>query len=290
MTDENKGGGEEQGAEEKKAPTADQFGVTLNEGGEEVTQEEVIKKEDKSEKEKTDEEKEAEKIANNPTVKALEDKIKEYGENLTGQRTAHEKEVADLKKQLADALAGKGGGEGDDKGGENVMFKDIKFSKDLTEEERDDMTATEIALFDQNAQQQVAMNKLFETVQSTTKSVEEVKVTDLNSSAQVEATRLATEAIAVNKDLAKDATELKDKIIVEFNEFNNEGITPEKLVERMQKALNNVHGYTPPKEQEKKGGNGNNAIKENKAGGGDTSAIDAIVAGITKSNEGTYNL
>jgi len=285
MTEQEK----EAGAGEGKAPNVDQFGVAVDDTGNEITQEEVIKTEDKSGKAKTDEEKEADKIATNPAVVALEAKIKEYGENLTGQRTAHEKETADLKKQLADALTGKGGGEG---GAEDAdaMFKDIKFSKDLTEDERDDMTATEIALYDANANNQVAMNKMFATINKGQKTADEQKVTDLNSSATIEATRIATEAFTANPELATNATELKDKIIVEFNEFNNEGITPEKLVERMQKALNNVHGYKAPKEQEKKGGNGSGAVKDGEGGGKDTSVVDSIVSGITKANEGGYNL
>lgn len=275
---------EDTGADENKdAPQADQFGVVLNPDGLEAKPEEAT--DDKGGKEKTDEEKKADDIANHPSVVALNDKIKEYGENLVGQRQAHDKEVSELKQKLADALAGK-----KPEGGEaEAMFKDIKFSKDLSDEQKDDMTDTEIQLFDQNAGLQTAMNKMFDAISNQTKQSEEAKVEDLNSSANVEASNLAAEAIKINPELATDAKELTDKIIVEFNEFNNEGISPDKLVERMKKALNNVSGYTPPKEQEKKP-SGKNPVKSGSAGAGDPHGIDGIVASVNTDNKGEYNL
>ena len=81
---------------------------------------------------------------------------------------------------------------------------------------------------------------------------------------------------------------MKDLIIVEFNDYNNEGLTPEKLVERMKKALNNVTGYTPPKEKSVKDAGGS-AIKDTQ-GGKDTSVVDGIIASVGKDNKGSYNL
>lgn len=289
MPEEKNKGGE---GEEVTTPQADQFGVTLNSDGTEVSQEETITKEEEGKKETDEEKKKKDDIENHPAVVALKTKIEEYGNNLAGQRTAHEREVAELKTQLAEAL--KNGGKKDGDGEVEPMFKDIKFSKDLPKEELDDMTDAEIRLFDQNAEQRVAMNKMFaeitksgKTAETAVKTVEEQKVEDLNTSARTEASRLAEEAIKANPALAKDAKELTDKIIVEFNEFNNTGLTPEKLVERMQKALNNVHGYTPPKEQEKKGGN---KPVTDQAKGADPFGIDKIVSSVNKGNDGNYNL
>lgn len=290
MTDINKGGE----VEAPKTPQADQFGVTMNPDGTEyvppVEAPAEEPKKDKDGKPVVEKKSDAEDIENHPAVVALRTKIEEFSTNLTGQRTAHEKEVAELNKKLADALTGKKPEEGAE-----VMFKDIKFSKDLTKEERDDMTDAEIALFDQNANMQVAMNKMFETVstvgkktEETVKTVEEQKVEDLNASAKVEAVRLADEAIKTNPTLAKDARELADKIIVEFNEFNNVGLTPEKLLERMKKALNNVSGYVPPKEAVQHKPTGDPV-----SGGGkptDQFGVDAIVAGVNKKNDGNYDL
>lgn len=286
MPEEIKKNGEGEGADNPTTPQPDAFGVTLNSDGTEVPQSKVEQEEggDKP-KDKTGDD----DISKNPVVVELQTKIKEYGENLSNMRQSYEGKITELNKQLADALQGK---KPDNAGGnddENVMFKDIKFSKDLPKEELDDMTDTEIRLFDQNAQNQVAMNEMFKTIKGLNKVTEEKKVEDLNSSARSEAISLAEEAIKADSTLAKDAKELADKIIVEFNEFNNTGISAEVLKARMKKALNNVEGYTPPKEQENKGGNNKNPVK-NGGGGGDTSKVDAIVNNLDTENKGDYDL
>ncbi len=272
----NKDGGEE----EATAPQPDEFGVTISDDGSEVTQEKVVEKEEDKSDEKDKEKK-------TPEMAVLETKLEEYSKNLIGQNDV----ISKLQAKIATLESG--GGKKDSEDGKevaDVLFKEIKYSKDLTEEQRDDMTPTEIALYDANATQQEAMNKMFKTIQTGQKTQEEAKVSDLNSSANTEASKLAEEAIKVSPDLAKDARELADKIIVEFNEFNNDGISQEKLVERMKKALNNVSGYTPPKEQEKKSGGGTNAVKDGADKGTDPFGVDAIVAGVNKPNEGEYKL
>lgn len=271
------------GTEETTIPTADQFGVTLNPDGTEISQEKTIKKEgeeDKDGKKKEDEGKEK-----TPEMVALETKVEEYSKNLIGQNDV----ISKLQAKIATLEAGGGKKEVEDS--ENVLFKDIKTSKELTEEQRDDMTETEIALFDANATQQEAMNKMFKAIQSGQKMQEDAKVLDLNASANIEAKKLAEEIIKISPELAKDTNELRDKIIVEFNEFNNEGITADKLAERMKKALNNVNGYTPPKEQEKKaGGSGKNVVKDGAGGSSDPFGVDAIVASVNRDNKGEYSL
>lgn len=278
---------------EATTPQADAFGVTLNPDGTEVSQEQTIAKADEATKATEEAKKKAEEIENHPAVVALKAKIEEYGSNLAGQRSAHERETAELRAQLAQAL--KGGNGEDDKGKPKAMFADIKFSKDLPKEQLDDMTDAEIRLFDQNAQMQTAMNAMFaeisaskQALQDTEKKTEEQKLQDLNTSARAEATRVAEEVIKTNPELAKDAKELADKIIVEFNEFNNTGLTQEKLVERMQKALRNVSGYTAPKEQPTKGGDKKPVTDQAK--GADPFGIDKIVAGVNKGNDGNYEL
>ncbi len=277
-----------EGTEETTVPTADQFGVTLNQDGTEVSQEETIKKEGEDGGDDKGKKKEGEDgEEKSPEVVALEAKLGEYSKNLTGQNDV----ISKLQSQIADLVKGGGTKDGEEgKEGENVLFKDIKTSKDLTEEQKDDMSDTEIALYDANARQQEAMNKMFETINNQNKQTEEAKVTDLNTSANTEASKLAEETIKTNPELAKDAKELQDKIIVEFNEFNNEGISQEKLVERIKKALNNVSGYTAPKEQEKKGGTRNSPVKDGAGKGSDPFGVDAIVASVKKENKGEYSL
>ena len=68
------------------------------------------------------------------TLKAeIENVKKEYGGNLSGQReviTRLENEIAELKKSDKKEDAGEN---------EDVLYEEIKFSKDLTEEERDEI-------------------------------------------------------------------------------------------------------------------------------------------------------
>lgn len=89
-----------------------------------------------------------------------------------------------------------------------------------------------------------------------------------------------------NPELATDVQELRNKIIVEFNEFNNEGLTEEKLEARLKKALTLVPNYTPPKEQEKKGDGG--AVKKNDSS--DPFGVNSVVQKLSKGNDGSYDL
>ncbi len=278
MTEENAGGGAD------ATPVVDAFGSPVPQEGDTKTTDDSTKETgDKSGDGKGEEGKEkSEKVI------ALETKLEEYSKNLSGQNG-----VIDTLKQKIAVLEAGGGKKDDGKGGEGdkpeVLFEEIKYSKDLTEEQRDDMTDTEIALFDANARQQEAMNKMYETIQAGSKATETEKVENLNTSAQTEATALAEEAYTANSELATDAKELADKILVEFKEFNNEGITPEKLKERMKKALNNVSGYKAPKEEENKGGTGKPAGAK---GGDDKDPFgnQAIVDSVGKKSDGSYAL
>lgn len=275
---------------EDPTPEADNFGVTMGNDGKEISQEETVAKEKEEGGEDKKKDKEGDDIEKNPVVVALRTKLEAYGTNLSGQNDV----ISKLQDKITKLEVG--GGKKDEDGKPEPMFKDIKTSKDLTQEQKDNMTDTEIALFDENALQKEAMNKMFETIANLGKDTkdqkaetEKEKVDDLNSSANAEATKLADEAIKTNPELAKDAKELADKIIVEFKEFNNEGITAEKLIERMKKALNNVSGYTPPKEQENKGG-GNNPVKKQNGTGSDPFNVDKEIAKANNNNEGNYTL
>jgi hypothetical protein len=275
MTEENAGGGAD------ATPVVDAFGSPVApEGGD-------TQPKDGGTKETEDKGGEGKEKSNE--VVALETKLEEYSKNLSGQNSV----IDQLKQKIAVLESGGKGGEGDGEGGEGdkpkVLFEEIKYSKDLPEEQREDMTETEIQLFDANARQQEAMNKMFETIQNSNKQVEDVKVENLNTTAQSEATKLAEEAFTANSELAKDAKELADKILVEFKEFNNENITPEKLQERMKKALNNVSGYTPPKEEVSNKDGGKPAGGK---GGNDADPFgnQAIVDSVGKKSDGSYAL
>lgn len=272
--------------EEPKTPEPDMFGNTLDKVGNEISPEKVEEK--KTEEQKTEEETKAkaEEIEKNPVVTELKGKLDEYSNNLKGQNDVIKK----LESTIEELKKGNTKPEDVDV---DVPFKEIKTSKDLTSEQKEDMTDAEIAQFDRSATLETAINGLFKAVTNQTKQTEtiqeEVKVGNLNSSATSEASRLATEAIKTNSDLGTDVKDLANKIIVEFNEFNNEGITQDKLVDRMKKALNNVTGYKAPKELEKKP-TGNKPVKDVAGGNTDKFGIDKIVEGVNTNNKGDYSL
>ncbi len=272
--EENK---EENKTEEQKQE-ADQFGVNLDDEGKEAVTEEK-----KDDEEVTDDEVNKifkESVENNDVVVELKNKLAEYSKNFKGQRDI----IAKLENKVNELSTTK----------ENTaveeLFSDIKSSKELTSDERDEMTDTEIALLDKTAMMQTAMNKMFQTMSEKNKVGETEKVENLNYSSRSEATRLATEAIKTNPTLAGDASELTDKILLEFKEFNNDQITPDVLVTRMAKALNNVKGYIPPKEQESVPTGGTNAVKANGVNEKDPFGNEIIVQEANKNNDGNYQL
>jgi len=271
--EENK---EENKPEEQKQE-ADQFGVNLSDDGKEVVEEK------KDDEEITDEDVKGiikEDIENNDVVVELKNKLTEYSKNFKGQRDI----IAKLENKVNELSTTK------ENSAVEELFSDIKSSKELTQDERDEMTDTEIALLDKTAMMQTAMNKMFQTMSDKNKAGETEKVENLNYSSRSEATRLATEAIKTNPTLAGDASELTDKILLEFREFNNDQITPDVLVTRMAKALNNVKGYIPPKEQESASTGGTNAVKSNGSSEKDPFGNDIIVEQANKNNQGNYSL
>lgn len=225
-------------------------------------------------------------IENNPLVKELRTQIesvkKEYGTNLSGQRTVIErleKEIEALKK------GGKptGEGEGGDADGE-VLFKDIKRSKDLTKDERDEMTETEIRQMDQIADMQEAQNKLYAELQKKGKTEETKQVEDLNTTV-----RSAALELSKGED-GKENTELANQIIESFKamKFSTDGLSAEDIKKRVKLAAGEVPDYKPPKEQPSNNGKG----KVVKKGASDTDpfGVDAIVEEATKGQDGNYTL
>lgn len=219
-------------------------------------------------------------IDKSDVVTDLQNKIADYSKNLKGQKdviTKLENKISELSSTKQPSAV-------------EELFSDIKTSKDLTTEQREEMTDTEIALMDQNANLQKAMNKISQTISEKNKAGEEEKVENLNYSSRSEATKLATEAIKANPALSDNVSELTDKILLEFKEFNNDQITPDVLVTRMAKSLNNVNGYTPPKERETVATGGTNAVKSAGEKGQDPFGNDIIVEEASKNNDGNYQL
>lgn len=215
-----------------------------------------------------------------PTITALKAQIeevkKEYGGNLSGQRDVIkrlETEIETLKK---------GGKTDKNEEGTDVLFKDIKWSKDLTDEERDEMTATEIKQMDEIATMKEAQNKMYAEQQKKGKTEETQKAEDLNSTVRDTALELAKAASEgkENKDLANE-------IIEASKMFNLQGLTEKEVVERVKMAAQHVPNYKPPKEQVNKNGK---PVKDTAGGGDDPFGTNKIIEEATKGSDGTYAL
>lgn len=213
-----------------------------------------------------------------PTIVGLKSQIddikREYGGNLSGQRTV----IAGLEAKIAELTKGKTTEEaGSD---EDVLFKDIKFSKDLTKEEREEMTDREIQQMDEIAAMKEAQNKMYAEQRKATKTVETSKVEDLNTSVQSIAKALAT-----GED-GKENTDLANQIIESAKMFNLEGLTPEQLKERVTAAAKLVPDYKPVKEQtQPKGKTVNNAQSDT-----DPFGTDQIIKEAEAKRGGDYSL
>lgn len=280
--------GKDKGGEQPTVPAADPFGVRLDTSGKDAggAKPQEQQKPDAGKDKKPD----GDNVEEHPLVKELRaqiDTIKsEYGENLKGQRGIIER----LEKEIGALKGGKkpdGGKEGEEEA--DVPFKEIRFSKDLKQEERDDMTEAEIRQMDVIAAMQVTMNNMAKAVVKTEKKTEEQKIEDLNTAAKSRALTIAEDALKANPALAKTAKELANLIIVEFNEYNNASITPEQMETRLQKALKNVPNYTPPKENESKGGQGS-AVKNGAGGKEDPFGVNKVIADMQGANKGGYEL
>ena len=153
---------------------------------------------------------------------------------------------------------------------EETMFPEVVFSKDLPKEQREEMTDTEIKLFDETATLKQGMNKMFDAI----KVGKDTTQVDINSTARAEALRLAGNDIKI-----------ANQIIEQFNDFNNVGLGEEQIIERISKASKLVPDYKPPKEQEKPNGG---AVK--KKGGSDPYGVDAIVKSAREGSKGNYSL
>lgn len=221
-----------------------------------------------------------EDIEKNPLVIELRKQIKDYGSNLGGQG----KVIKRMEKEIEFLKAG-----GNKEGGEHEpRFKEIKRSKDLTQEQKDEMTDAEIRQMDIIADMQETINELDKTLKGDKKPKEDEEdgddfVQDIEKSVK-----------SIAKELAKSASgkaniELANQIIESFNGlgFNLTKMTEEELKRRVTLAATQISEYKPPKEQK---GTGGGAVK----GGGDKTdpfGIDKIVEEATSgNNDGGYKL
>lgn len=206
-------------------------------------------------------------------------KIEDYGKNNSNQRLI----IDNLTKKLEEFSKGKSGEE------EGILYKDIKRAKDLTKEEQDEMSATELKQFDEIATLKEGLNNLAKMMQSKETPKEEkteapVDDGDLNLN---KIDDFKKEAKDIAKEIAGNDIDMANKILKEFNEFaGNDKLDRTQLKERMIKASKLVPEFKPVKEQPTK--------KGSPVAGGEAQAdpfgIDAIVEGASKGSDGSYAL
>ncbi len=211
-------------------------------------------------------------------ITKLTDGNKSMSENLINQG----KLIEDLRKGNHKDKDGKQTDVVDDKD-IPVPYKaeDIKFSKDLTEDERDAMTKTEITLFDELALMKTKANE--QAIKDFKKEREMIErnkgeetVKDLNGKVKEIALSLA------GNDIAK-----ANEIIESAKRFNLVGLDEETLKARVGDAQKLLPDYKPPKEQEKKNGE---AVKNNDSSKDDPFGSTKIIEEARKGNKGGYSL
>lgn len=211
-----------------------------------------------------------------PTIVALKAQIEsvktEYGTNLSGQRDV----IKILEGKIETLMAGKGGGDDKNKDGEFVLFKDIKRSKDLKPEERENMTEAEIRQMDENADIKDGQNKIYAEMMGGKKKEETGAVEDRNNAVRTEAMALA------KASAGKEDTALANQIIEAFNMYDQSKIKPEQVKEFVLKAASGLSTYKAPKDAKTIKGN---AVKDG-GDGSDPHNVDKIVEEAHKAGKG----
>ena len=265
-------GGEGEGADNTQKPQADAFGEVPADPQQPPAAE------------KKEEKKTFEPIPDDhPTIVSLKEQIEkvrtDYGTNLSGQREL----ITKLEKKITDLTGGAGGGEGGGAAAQTDFIfdpKNIKRSKDLTKEQREDMTETEIAQMDEIAEMKEAMNKQYADTQKGKKVETETKQSDLQGWVKGAAKELA------KKEDGTEDTALANLIIESVKQFNLEGLTEAEVKERVLNAAKLVPDYKPPKEQ--KGARGKTLDGGNK--GEDPFGSEKIIEEATAAKGGNYSL
>lgn len=281
MEEKDKGG--EGGEGEGNQPELDAFGQPLKEPK-------------PQEKPNPEAKKEGEDITKHPIVVDLQTKLgeatkklEEYGNNFSGQS----KVIKDLQKQLKNLLKGGKDGKPAEQAGNEPRFKEIKRSKDLTVEQKDEMTETELKQMDVIADLMEAVNATEVKLNQNTKKDEDEDEDDEDEGADDVPENPGKVVKDTAKELAKAAsgkpnTELANKIIASFNGlgFKVEGLSEEEIQKRVALAAGQVSEYKPPKEQNNKRGG---AVKETE--GDDPFGVDKIVEEVaSRNNTGSYAL
>lgn len=232
----------------------------------------------------------ADAIENHPKFKEMQSKLDSLGGNLSGQN----KIINNLKKELENAKKnGAGAGSGNETQADGVLFKEIKTSKELSQEERDEMTETELKQFDEIATLKKGMNDLAKMIagkkgdDSGDGDGEGDDDGEIFIGDDTPVIDFKGEVKAIALKLAGDDVDMANSIIAEFNQFaGNDKLNKQQLAERLSKSAKLVDGYKPIKEQPTKRGKtvGTDGSKEDPFGN------NAIVESVRKNQNGNYSL
>ena len=220
-------------------------------------------------------------VASHPTVVDMNKKIADMSHNLSEQG----KLIKKRDERIRELEKGK---DGDGDGGGDGDFvppnKDIKRSKDLTDDERDEMTTREIEMMDKLADSQERENKAAEAAhKAATKPKEPEAEKKPQDGEDTPGKLLDAEIEALSGGDAERKRELKEAAAL----TNFEGLkTKEEIAERLKIATKHIPTWTPPKEQQTRTG------APVKTGGGATDPhnLDQIVREARKGSTGSYPL
>jgi hypothetical protein len=217
-------------------------------------------------------------------IAELSKTVGELSSKLESSTDLHTKKDADIRAMAEKIKRSEGASGGAPEGGEaqegddNLPFKEIKSSKDLTEDEKDEMTDGEIKTMDEMAALKKTINDMH-TANSTSKAGDQDGVVDVQKTVQETAMALT------NQDATK-----ANQIIEAFkqNKFNVAEMSGDELKSAVAMVANTVTGYKKPTENSFGAGNGQPA---GAGAGNDPHGVDSIVEQAGKAQTGeSYSL
>lgn len=200
----------------------------------------------------------------------MSEELGAYRAKIEASEALQKKKDDDIRA-MADKIKSLERGRGHDEGGKkeddgDVPYKDIKSSKDLSEDERDEMTEDEIKAMDETAELKQKINEMYRMQK---KGGEEGGI-DVNKTVRDTADSLS----------GKD-TDMTNKIIEAFNgaKFNTADMSAEEIEKAVGLVAGTVQGYKAHHEQ------GMGAGRGSVAGGGtkeDPYGINKVVEEVAR--------
>ncbi len=219
------------------------------------------------------------KLTPTQQIAELSRKLGEYAEKERSwgeTQKSKDENIRAMKESIKrlESQVGKKGESNSDDNKDEPLFKEIKTSKDLTDEQKEEMTDSEIKQMDEIATLKQTINTLAASIKKGAKGDggdNNETTVDVNTTVRETA-----------KELSNGNREMANLIIESFKslKFSTEGLTEEDIAERVKIAATKVPNYKPPKEQANKGGK--------PAGGGtgtDPYGVDKVVDEVFKKSE-----